>query len=323
MDLDPMIRFTGLIGVVTGIISIIMFTWGCWLIFRVWLGIQKPPVIEKSQKPLTIGQSQKPLTIGHDFLLFLLFCFLFCCSLLAAGLGGFIWNALNATFGQRVYLGGTSGEPHGWAAFIWPIVTNAPAAIILVILAHLAQIRIRGQLLLYGVFLFIGLPLGSIIFYDYPGFRGFLHDELYLVLIWSFLLSVLGFLSMEFMKIIVARIKDFRSMGLMKIIVTVIRDLGEDFGTLLIQVGLCVLFTTLFVVCFLLVFGDKFADARGIVAGLALRMTLFFGLLLGTNEDRLNPIEIFRAMTWPLRPRSPSVVPEPPVDSPAPRPSSS
>src|SRR5437763_663926 len=62
------------------------------------------------------------------------FYFLSFYSLVAAALGGVIWNILNRIndqfqiFGRSPYVGGTF-EPHGSVAIIWTIATNAPAVI--------------------------------------------------------------------------------------------------------------------------------------------------------------------------------------------------
>ncbi len=205
----------------------------------------------------------------------LTFYFLAFWALVAAALGGLFWNFLNRA---TPTLGGTSSEPHGKAAIIWPITTNVPIVLTLVILNWKYRFTsIPYQLLLYGAFL-IGVTIGSLIFYDFPfrgkkGFRNYFDSanrsyfskEFWLVVLWSLLLSSLGFLAMGLTKLIVARVSDFL--------------------TPLLQIGFCVGLTTSAVVFFLLVFPDqpRFDSARGIIAGLALRMTLFFGLLLGTS----------------------------------------
>jgi hypothetical protein len=225
------------------------------------------------------------------------FYFLFFCSVAAASIGGMLWAILNRLNNQYLHLapslnllGGTSSEPHGIAVILWAITTLVPVVLIVLILGwryHFAQIRQR--LLLYGAFL-IGATIGSVIFYDFPlggkdGFRNYLDSlnmpsslkEVLLVVIWSSLLSILGFLFMALMKVIVAR--------------------RLDLWTILKQIGLCIGLTTFAVDCFLLGFPDlaRYDTARGFLAGLALRMTLFFGLLSGTNAIELNPLHAGQA----------------------------
>jgi len=203
------------------------------------------------------------------------FYFLFFWAFVAAILGGFVWNIFVRLTKQWAFLGGKY-EPHGLTAILWPIVTNIPVAIVLISLniAYLF-IEFRTQVLLYSVFL-LGLTMGAKIFYDTPikgsrGFRNhfeakkmpFFWKEFWLVLIWSALLS-LGFLL---------------SNGI--ILLTTQRDLWEVFINFLKQTGLCIGLTSLAVIFFLLAFPEqpRMETARGIVAGLFLRIALFFGLL--------------------------------------------
>jgi hypothetical protein len=252
---------SALIGAVGTLITIIGFIAGGITIINSWIDSLRPPT-----------------TLNFYFLVFW--------ALVAATLGGLVWNVLNSIndhyhiFGKNEpspYVG-PSPEPHGIAAIIWPITTNVPIILTLVILNWKYRFSsIPYQLLLYCAFL-IGVTIGSLIFYDFPlqgkkGFRNYfdstkrpsLSKEFWLVVLWSFLLSSLGFLAMGLMKLIVAGISDFLA--------------------LIPQIGFCVALTMLAVVFFLLAFSDvrKFESARGIIAGLALRMTLFFGLLLGTS----------------------------------------
>lgn len=206
---------------------------------------------------------------------------------MAAFLGGLLWNALNRVnerypfMGPSPYVGGTLSEPHGRAAVIWPIAAGAPIVIILVILNWKYHFTAtRQQILLYILFL-VGVTVGSVLFYDLPvagnsGFRNYLEarkvpffqKEFLLVVVWSSLLSILGFLPIVLVKAIVAPTP---------------RDFGTIVWPFLKQTGLCIGLTTLAVTFFLLVFPDqpRFDTARGIIAGLFLRAALFFGLLFG------------------------------------------
>lgn len=212
-----------------------------------------------------------PTTFSFYFLAFYAF--------VAAIVGGLFWNLYNR---NDPTLGGEE-EPQGWKAIIWAILTNIPIVGILVILNliyHFASIPY--QCLLYGAFL-IGVMTGSLIFYGgffywrnlkFKGFRKLIYStnrsdifkELLLVILWLLLISGFGFLAMGLMK--------WRIAGII------------DFLTPIAQIGYCMGFTTLAVVFFLLAFPDqlrRFESSRGIIASLALRMTLFFAVLLGTG----------------------------------------
>lgn len=136
--------------------------------------------------------------------------------------------------------------------------------------------QVQTQILLYLIFL-VGIAVGSKLFYDLPiqgklGIRkyldaqniSFIAKEFWLIIIWSSLLS-LGFLFESIVKLLVTQL-----------------TMVNIFWGLLKQVGLCIGLTTLSVTFFLLVFPEqpRMETARGIVAGLFLRIALFFALLL-------------------------------------------
>jgi hypothetical protein len=209
----------------------------------------------------------------------------------AALLGGLLWNGLNKLndrlpehqkiMKRSPYVGGTSRtEPHGRGAIIWPIVTKFPLIITLIILNYLYHfIGLRTQALLYISFL-MGTLVGSKLFYDYSisgkvGFRAYFESkkypyfsrEFWCAVIWSFLISALGFLFMAIMRWLV--MPDLISSD---VILT----------ALLKQVGWATGLTTLAVVFSVLIFPSekKYETARGIIAGLTFRLMLFFGLLI-------------------------------------------
>jgi hypothetical protein len=213
------------------------------------------------------------------------FYFLSFYALLAAALGGMLWNVLNRInetypfMASSPYIGGTGSEPHGIGAIIWPASTIAFVFATLVVLNWKYHfIEFREQLLTYFSFL-VGITVGSVTFYDLPiagsiGFRdyfyttkmSFIEKEFWLVVVWSALLSVSGFMAMALTKNLIAHKKTASA--------TVV-------WTFLKQVGICIGVTTLAVTCFLIAFPEqpRFETARGIIAGLILRMALFFGLL--------------------------------------------
>jgi hypothetical protein len=195
-------------------------------------------------------------------------------AFVAAFLGGLIWNVLN--YAHPTLEGRFE---HGISAVLWPITTNVPVVCALIILNWLYHFTsIPYQFLISGPFL-IGITIGSVIFYNVPfpgkkrGFReyiesasrSYLFQEFWLAVLWSFLISCLGFLATILTKYIVIR--------------------TGDFLTPLLQIVCCVGLTTSAVVLFILVFPDKpeFVSARGIIAGLVLRMTFFFGFFLVTG----------------------------------------
>ena len=202
-------------------------------------------------------------------------------ALLAAFLGGLLWSILNRVFGfMDPTLGGPT-EPHGAAVIVWAIATNVPVIITLIILNRIYRfIAIRKQVLLYIVFLLSQIA-GALLFYDFPlsrnvGFRNyfntqpipFFQKELLLVVIWSALLSIPAFLAIGLVRVML----DPAPVRYRAIV-----------WTFLNQIGQCIGLTTLAVVLFLLAFpaDPQFETARGIIAGVALRMSLFLGLLIG------------------------------------------
>jgi len=231
------------------------------------------------------------------------FYFLSLYSLIAAVLGGVIWYGLNRVndwhqiFGPSPYVGGTI-EPHGIAAIIWLVATNTPVISTLCILGwkYLGweddSTERWHQFVLYSVFL-LGIIGGSWIFYNLPldksGLRNYLTSlnvfspffkECVLALLWSFLTSFFGFFSFGLVKFIAFERRGFKIL---------LKQTG-------LSIGLTALLTTLSVFCFLLAFTDPlsgqsgFAIARGILAGLTLRMTLFLGLLVSTNKMNAGPL---------------------------------
>lgn len=209
------------------------------------------------------------------------FYFLSFFALVSAASGGFVWNTICGFFGSKCpYVGGTQSEPHGWLAILWPLASMSIVIITLVafnVKFHL--IKIVDQLKVYSAFM-CGMTIGSIAFYDFPllgsiGFRNyfdqintpFLDKEFGLVLLWSSLIATFGFLFMVFIQIKIEH-KPLNAKA------TVLH--------LLEQIGLCVGLTTFAVAFCLLAFPNeaRFDTARGIIAGLALRMSLFFGLLI-------------------------------------------
>lgn len=203
------------------------------------------------------------------------FYLLFFWAVVASLLGGLFWNvAFQGTLGG-------SREPHGWAAVLWAVVTNLPVIVALIVINNRFSIGIQSPVQLYAAFL-IGSVIGSGLFYDLPlfgeqGFRNYVETknltyhraEFWLVVIWSSLLSVTGFVCM----------------GLANFLVNPpSRKFGKAAWVFLKQSALSVGLTASAVSLFIWAFADpaRYEAARGVIAGLFLRITIFFGLFLGS-----------------------------------------
>jgi hypothetical protein len=271
----------GIIGIVASFLGIIQFT-----------------ITYKREIDSWIESAKLPSEVNFYFLLLW--------GLVASSVGGILWiivNRLNEIYhfmGSSPYSGGNQSEPHGTAAILWPAITITPLIITIFLLnGRYAFTKVSEQHLLSMLLLnrstynkgfntvlmllafLLGATVGSILFYDIPifssiGFRNYfdsrqtpyLIKEFFLVLIWSFLLSMLGFL----FAYIAHRLLTPQSINPIRV------------STLIKQVGLCVGLTTLAVaLCLLFPDRERFDTARGIVAGLVLRTTLFFGLLIGID----------------------------------------
>ena len=220
------------------------------------------------------------------------FYFLFFWAVVTSLLGGLMWAACQQIFpalmstpcdaahGVATMTLGGSREPHGVAAALWPVVTNFPALISLSILAKRYEcIPLKGALL--GTALLIAfLSLVSLAFYDLPlsghrgvrcfiesGGLGYLDRELYLVIIWSALLSIIPFLGLF-------------CAGKMGWVVGPAKSLIGSSAAAAVTMVL----TISSVGFFLAAYPDQsFETARGVVAGLALRVSLFFGFIVSCN----------------------------------------
>lgn len=151
----------------------------------------------------------------------------------------------------------------------------------LIIIDRSYRLRIPKQVQLYLAFL-VGITVGSTVFYDLPllrssGFRQYFEawnvpfpeNEFWLVVIWSSIVTIPGFLLT----------------GLTKLLfIPTPKDIRIIVWPFLKQTGLCIGLTTSAVSLFLLAFADqpRFITARGIIAGLFLRIAVFFALFIGS-----------------------------------------
>lgn len=244
---------------------------GLWGLMADTAGILALVFFFKSQLDDSVNSLNLPEEYNFYFVSFWAF--------VAAVLGGFLWNyILLRVFDEEFVLGGTNNEPKGIWAFFWGIITLLPTVTILMLgNEYYSHSGSSGkQILIYLAFI-VGLSIGGFVFYSFPmgngivGIRNFYESrmdsffrrEFILVIIWTVLLSS-GFL---FAMITKALLFHFEP----SIVYTFFK-----------QTGFTVLFTTLAVVFFLTVFPttERFDTARGIIAGLFLRISLFWGLLL-------------------------------------------
>jgi len=217
------------------------------------------------------------------------FYFLFFWALAAALLGGLLWAGSQQIFPSiisssscadliqdpKLTLGG-SKEPHGLAAFLWPIVTNLPIGVLLMVVSwRYAPISVKDAAVV-SLIMVLSLSVAALIFYDLPllGYRGFRcylnakglayqNLEIYLVLIWSGLLATIAF----------GALYGGSKFGLLPSLSVSIKDCAIAIGLL---VGVTVFSVGFFIVGYP---HPGFESARGVVAGVALRISLFFGII--------------------------------------------
>jgi len=127
-------------------------------------------------------------------------------ALLAALLGGLIWNILNHLFDWPFYMGGSGNEPTGILAFIWGITVGVP--VIVFALLSLRMVKPASTMFtqrdrrLAVVFYSLAAGAAGFIFYN-SGFRSFVEgfgysyglQEIVIVVVYAALLSILPFLS--------------------------------------------------------------------------------------------------------------------------------
>ena len=193
-------------------------------------------------------------------------------GVLSAVLGGLIWGLV-----WRKSVGGDGQEPHGWWAATWPVLTLGPAMVALMLLNWKYSLLSWSQHVSRQAAWIAGAIVGAVVFYDFPlwgcrGFREFLlprnsSAEFFLVFIWSALSVAPAF-------IVLFAFRAWRHTmrpGLRTIWPTVVRPSG-----------FVVIITSVAVVAFLVAYPDriKFEQARGVVAALVLRTTIFVSLFV-------------------------------------------
>jgi hypothetical protein len=206
-------------------------------------------------------------------------------AIAASLVGGLLWGLVNGLnvkwrFINGAPLGGSGNEPHKLSAVLWSMVTIFPLLSTLILLnVHYSFVDFGQQLATYAAF-YAGCALGSWCFYDFPisgtiGIRDYLEKrrqssrgvtEVWLGFLWPLLVAVPAFGLLWLTRIVL----DPSKVGFWSSLVT-----------FLAQVGTVVILTGLSVVAFLLTLplNSRFDSARGIIAGLFLRASLFFGLM--------------------------------------------
>lgn len=235
------------IGALTAIVGLV----------RALMGLVKE--IQETLDVLGLGQEKVPTAFYE----------LWFWAFIAAITGGVVWGLC-----WRRNVGGTGVEPHGIWAILWPILTLLPMFVCLGWLSFKYDLLPwRLQCVSYMVWL-AGVIVGSMVFYDCPlkgpyhGIRDCVlnatpvYAEFWLVLIWSALLATPAFLFLAMLQ-----------SWLFGIPITV-----ETIWQVVVKPsGWVVIVTSFPVVACLLVY-PNLGDARGIVAGLFLRMSLFLAL---------------------------------------------
>jgi hypothetical protein len=220
------------------------------------------------------------------------FYFLFFWALGAALVGGLGWAVCQRLFPSLTAAGctpvlspatltlGGAREPHGLGAFLWPIVTNIPPILLFAFMMRRYDLLSGSTVARLACVLLAGLALSSLLFYDLPlfgqrGFRCWLRArawkyeelELVLVLIWSTVLSAIPF----------SLVRLASKLGWWPIV---------PISGVVQAVAFAVGITSLIVASFVAAYPNAaFESARGILAGLALRVSLFFGIILTMSRQ--------------------------------------
>jgi hypothetical protein len=226
------------------------------------------------------------------------FYFLFFWALCAALVGGFAWAACQRLFPSLTAMActpvpsapiptlGGAREPHGFAALLWPVVTNIPVLLLFALIVWRYHLLAGNTLARLACIWLPSLALSSALFYDLPlfgqrGFRCWLYTvgweyerlELVLILIWSTVLSAIPFCLVR----LASQLRRWPPVPMSGVVTAVV-----------LAVGITSLIVTFFIVAYP---GEKFESARGVLAGLALRVSFFFGLILiisGQRQSLLN-----------------------------------
>jgi hypothetical protein len=243
-----------------------------WAVERLGVGRRPPPFPERLLvPPRAYAAMYSRWRAGVWYVLFFW-------ALGAAALGGLLAN-----FALPGLLDSPHATPHGRAALALPLLSLLP--IFLVLYRFNVRLRLLDPWLQSGLFtgFLAGETVASWLFYDLPGtglagawllLRSldlpFVVEELVLVVLWSGLLSGLGFLGLAGAAV-VSRFTRERAGAI-------------PWGVLARQVGLCLAVTTVVVMVMVLVFPlEGHASGRVFVGGTVYRVMLFFGILCASE----------------------------------------
>jgi hypothetical protein len=190
-------------------------------------------------------------------------------GIFSAFLGGLFYNLV-----FHGNLGGTGQEPHGLSALFWGATANVFSFLILILInKRISNIPWRRQIFIYGAFL-LGITLGGWTYYDLPlaghvGFRSLIENKLngcigvegMIALLWSGIIGTFGFAFLYIAKLCFGQKY----------------EMNFSFAGLVMAIITTIIVTTLAIMCFVVVFPclPQFNSARGIIAAVALRTTLF------------------------------------------------
>jgi len=187
----------------------------------------------------------------------------------AAFVGGMGWNGACRLFGWSYHLGGPGNWPHGAAAFVWGWLTLFPI-LPLALWAYYVYGRLTGEAIWRWKWLVLAYALAggasAVVFYD-SGIREFVTSlgygevprELVIVVVWSSIISI------------------FESLSTMACFYLLPRS--RDALYALFQTAFSVLFSILAVIVFSVFLPPTVPMLRGLIAGFALRVALFCGLI--------------------------------------------
>jgi len=200
-------------------------------------------------------------------------------TLLAALLGGLIWNILNHLFDWAFYMGGSGNEPTGILAFIWGLTAGIPIIVFALLSIRMAKPQatkiVQCDWRLAVTFYSLATGTAGFIFYN-SGFRSFVESfgysyglqEIVIVVIYAALLSILPFLSL-------LALLHFPKMakGMLMIVLTapILLSVISVLGTMLINRP-----------------EAEIAQLRGFLVGLLLKIAMFAAvriLLVGSSKD--------------------------------------
>ena len=214
----------------------------------------------------------------------LTFYFLFFWATTAVLAGGLLWAGCQYLLPQLVpsdafepSLGGTK-EPHGLAALLWPVVTTLPTVVLILTLSSTYRLLPLHVGALVSVLLLVGLVIASLIFYALPpsgrpGVRlyveakhlGYVTTEMFLAVVWSALLALIPFSALYAAN----RLKW-------------IMGPGTSLAAVSLAIGVTVVLTAFVVGFFVAGYRIRQYEAARRLAGVALRVSLFFGLILSS-----------------------------------------